>query len=109
MVVNSLHCMQTEYHFSVKGGAGVMVNIIYEGMTINGVPLGYSACCSVKIMTKGSTTQYVQLFYDSGSQLTICNQYCVPMTTSAPKSQKLITITSLHGQNFHLCQIHNIV
>ena len=75
-----------------------MVNTIYEGMTINRVPLGSSSCSSeiVKVETKDGTTKHVQLFYDSGSQLTIFTQYCAPMATYARKSQKPISITILY-------------
>ena len=88
-----------------------MINMIYKGMAVNGVPLESSVCSNkiVKILTKGGTTEYVQLFYDSGSQLTRCNQYCAPMATYVCKSQKPITITSLHEHNSTIRQIHNII
>ena len=46
-----------------------MVNTLYEGMGLNGVPLGSGPCCSEWVPNKtiAGTPKFVQIFYDSGN------------------------------------------
>ena len=78
-------------------------------ITINSVTLGSAACPSELVRVRTELCDYlVQIWYDSGAQVSVCNYQCGPLVTATRVSPRSIGITSINGISKKVRQIHQL-
>ena len=75
-------------------------------MSVNGTEIGRSAVPSelIRVNYMGRSV-FVQILYDEGSQVTLVNNFCEPLTMNIRQTEKPVRITGVVGESFEVRKI----
>ena len=102
------------------GARNVIVNLIRPSISgqsmaarfsnnikLNDTGIGMAACPSELVHVQLENQNYkVQVFYDTGSQITLCSYQCGPLVMGTRKTTQPISIHSVTGVSKQIRQIH---
>ena len=75
-------------------------------MEVNGIEIGKTAFPSELIrVTYQGRSLFVQMLYDEGSQITLVNQYCLPLIVNTRRTNRPIKISGIIGESFEIRKI----
>ena len=82
---------------------------VSQQIVVNGKPIGTTTIPTelVKVTYDGREC-FIQIFYDEGSQISLCNRYCAPLVFYSRKSEKPIRIGSVNGETNEIRPIESV-
>ena len=82
---------------------------MFPQIIVNGTPLGSTSIPTELIkVNHGDRDVLVQIFYDEGSQLSLCNKWVEPLVLNSRPSDKPIRIGSVVGDTSKIRSIESI-